>query len=210
MRWQIMSNIILLRRLKKTRVQPTTTNHEIAVWDPLVRIVHWALVIAFTIAYLTEDELLELHVWAGYAVLGLVLLRILWGFIGTRHARFSDFVFPLAGVWNYIKQLGSPKPPRYVGHNPAGGLMIVIMLVMLLLISFTGLAVYAAEEHKGPLVGLFSGVGGAVEEVLEEGHEVLADATMVLVFIHLAGVLLEGLIHRENLVRAMFTGRKRA
>ncbi len=182
---------------------------EIKVWDPLVRLFHWTLVLAFFIAWLTEDDLLTLHVWAGYTVLGLVLARIVWGFVGTRHARFRDFVRPWPDVVGFLKQTLLGRAPRYLGHNPAGGAMIVLMLIMLLLIGLTGLFLYGIEEAAGPLAGL-AGAPEWLEDGLEEVHEFLANAMLFLVVVHVAGVLVESRIHHENLVRAMITGRKPA
>ncbi len=182
---------------------------EVTVWDPFVRLFHWTLVLAFFVAWFTEDDWLDLHVWAGYTVLALVLARILWGFVGTRHARFRDFVRPPADVKAFLQQTLAGRAPRYLGHNPAGGAMIVLMLVMLLLVGLTGLAVYGMEEAAGPLAGL-AGAPEWLEDALEEVHEFLANAMLLLVAIHVAGVIVESLIHHENLVRAMITGRKRA
>lgn len=183
--------------------------HTVKVWDPFVRFFHWTLVLAFFIAWLTEDDLLTLHVWAGYTVLGLVLARIAWGFVGPRHARFSDFVRPWPEVRRFLKQTLARRAPRYLGHNPAGGAMIVLMLILLLLISLTGLAVYGIEEAAGPMAGL-AGSPEWLEDGLEEIHEFLANFMLLMVILHVTGVLVESRLHHENLVRAMFTGRKRA
>jgi len=184
---------------------------EVKVWDPLVRVFHWTLVTAFFTAYLTEgeDETLALHTWAGYTVLGLLLVRLLWGFVGTRHARFSDFVCRPATVKEYLGSVLRLNPRRYLGHNPAGGLMIVALLASLLVTGFSGMALYAVEQHAGPLAGWLGTLGEAWEEVFEGLHELFANFTLFLVVVHVAGVLVESLLHGENLVRAMFTGRKR-
>ncbi len=183
---------------------------EIKVWDPLVRLFHWLLVAGFFTAWLSGDDWLTVHVWAGYLVAGLILFRLLWGFVGPRHARFSDFVVPPAQVRAYLADMLKGRERRYLGHNPAGGLMIVALLLGLAAISLTGLALYGVEEQAGPLAGLMAGSGGFVEDVLEELHEFFANLTLLLVAIHVAGVLWESLRHGENLVRAMITGRKRA
>lgn len=185
---------------------------EVKVWDPLVRVFHWTLVIGFFTAYLTEgeEETFTLHSWAGYTVLGLVLVRLLWGFIGSRHARFSDFVHRPATVKDYVVSVFRRSPRRYLGHNPAGGLMIVVLLASLLMTGFFGMALYAVEEQAGPLAGWFGALGEGWEEWFEEAHELFANFTVLLVVTHVAGVVVESLLHRENLVRAMFTGRKRA
>jgi cytochrome b len=182
-------------------------NDTVKVWDPLVRIFHWTLVISFTLAYASGDEWLDLHVLAGYTIAGLLAFRLVWGAIGTRHARFSDFVRRPADILAYLKQLPSHRAPRYLGHNPAGGAMVVLLLVSLTVTVFTGMGVYAGEEGAGPLVGLIPG-GGFWEDAFEEVHEFFANFTLLLVFAHLAGVALSSLLHRENLVRAMITGRK--
>lgn len=182
---------------------------EIKVWDIFVRVFHWSLVATFAIAYLTEEELLSLHVFAGYAVFGLIMLRLVWGFIGTRHARFSDFVYRPAEVKAFLKDTAHLRAKRYIGHNPAGGMMVVLLLIGLLFTSISGVAIYAAEESAGPLAMLAQSLH-PYEGMLEEGHEFFANFMVLLIVIHVAGVLVESLIHRENLVKAMWNGRKRA
>lgn len=180
----------------------------IKVWDPFVRLFHWSLVGAFAICWMTEDEWMDLHVYAGYAVAALVLTRVIWGVIGTRYARFGDFVKSPSKVLVYLKDLLSFKAKRFIGHNPAGGAMIVILMFCLLLTVLTGMLAYGAEG-LGPLAEpLFSNrpYGG---ELYEEIHEVFANLTLVLVAIHLTGVLVGSLLHHENLVRSMITGTKR-
>lgn len=182
----------------------------VRVWDPLVRVFHWTLVLAFFTAYLTEDDWLDLHTLAGYTVLGLVAFRLLWGLIGTRHARFGDFVRRPREVLAYLKEVLTLHPRRYLGHNPAGGLMIVLLLVSLLATTGFGLAVYAVEEGAGPLAGWLAGAGESTEHLVEEVHEFFANFTLFLVAVHVAGVIIESLLHGENLVRSMVTGRKAA
>lgn len=181
----------------------------VKVWDPFVRIFHWLLVLSFTVAWLSGEEIETLHAYAGYAVFGLVLLRLVWGFIGTRHARFRDFVYPPAKVKAFIGDTLQLRARRYLGHNPAGGAMIILMLLCLVLVSVTGFAVYGIEAGDGPLA-MLAGSSGALEELVEETHEVFANLLLLLVLIHVAGVVVESLIHRDNLVKAMFTGRKPA
>jgi cytochrome b len=100
------------------------SQNSIQVWDPLVRIFHWSLVVFFGIAFLSGDEDSSLHIYAGYTVVGLVLFRILWGFIGTENARFKDFIYGPFKVVQYVKSLVRGSPQHYVGHNPAGGYMV--------------------------------------------------------------------------------------
>jgi cytochrome b len=215
------------------------STQEVKVWDPLVRIFHWSLVAAFTIAYLTGDEESALHEWSGYVVIGLVLFRVLWGLIGTRYARFSDFIYGPAAIISYVRDMALGRPKRYLGHNPLGGIMILVMLASLLATGLTGLGLQKAEENEArlaPVVNLSRVASATVllpvayadedeereekgeheeehgeeeaNEWLEELHEFFANFTVLLVLLHITGVLLGSLMHRENLVRAMFTGRK--
>ncbi|MDP2902018.1 MAG: cytochrome b/b6 domain-containing protein [Methylovulum sp.] len=175
------------------------------VWDLPLRIFHWLLVAAFFIAYLTEDDLLTLHVWAGYTCFGLLLFRLVWGFIGNQYARFANFLSKPADAVSYIKDLVASKAKRYIGHNPAGAVMIVLLLLSLLMTTLTGFAVYGADQGAGPLAG----IGPANEGLWEEAHELLANFTLLLVFIHILGVAVESYLHRENLAKAMWHGYKK-
>jgi len=179
------------------------------VWDPFVRIFHWGLVLAFTVAYLTEEDILSVHTLAGYVILGLLSLRLVWGFIGPRYARFSDFTYSLSSIRNFLKDTLNFRAKRYLGHNPAGGAMILLLIASLLLTSFTGLALYAVAEQAGPLAGMITITSEFMRETLEETHEFFANFTLFLVLIHVAGVIIESFMHRENLARAMVTGNKR-
>ena len=108
-------------------------NHKAYVWDPLVRIFHWTLVLAFITAYLTGDEENALHIYSGYYILGLVVFRILWGIIGSKYARFSSFNLSPRALVDYLTSLfSSGKGKQYTGHNPAGSWMVIIMLLSLL------------------------------------------------------------------------------
>ena len=200
----------------------------VRVWDPLVRLFHWSLVATFIIAWLSGEEEGLLHVYAGYAVMGLVVFRILWGFIGTRHARFSSFLYSPQRMLRYLGSLFSSVPEHYTGHNPAGGWMIILLLASLLISGYTGLEAYGAEGH-GPLAGNSSTIqwvsvahadsdddhdghaehhAEGEEEFWEEVHEFFANFTLLLVFLHLLGVIVASRAHGENLVRAMVTGDK--
>ncbi len=205
----------------------------VQVWDPLVRVFHWTLVIAFAVAYLSGEESLALHVWSGYAVGGLVALRILWGFFGPQHARFSDFVFGPFASLRYLVDLVRGRARRYLGHSPAGAAMVFLLLASLVALVGSGLQLYAIEDHAGPLAGLTTAAPGAAatsgeiagdddeaggqmlggeaggDGIWGEVHETLANLVLVLVILHIAGVLLASFAHRENLARSMVTGTKR-
>jgi len=183
------------------------------VWDPLVRLFHWSLVICVVIAWLSgesEESGLWLHVYVGYVIGGLVGFRVLWGIIGSRHARFTDFVFPPRQVLAYARDALRGRSRRYLGHNPLGGAMVVALLGMLALATITGIALYGVEDQAGPLAGFLQGSPEFMEDVLEETHEVFSNTALALVILHVLGVLWSSWLHQENLVRAMINGHKRA
>ncbi len=210
-------------------------NNKIYVWDTLVRFIHWTLVLAFVIAYLSGDEESLLHAYSGYYILGLVAIRIVWGFIGSRHARFSDFIYSPAAVIDYLKALISSKHSgtkikKFIGHNPAGGWMVITLLLSLLATGYSGLKVYGLEGN-GPLainatnINLQQHQGHFIkvteiendeeaegdddsEEFWEEIHEFLANFTVLLIVLHISGVLLSSRKHKQNLVKSMITGFK--
>lgn len=209
----------------------------VQVWDPLVRIAHWSLVVVFFVAYLTEDAALAIHVWSGYAVGLIVVLRVVWGFTGPKHARFSDFVFAPRTVLAYLAALARFRATRHIGHSPAGGAMVIALLIGLAATVWSGLETHAIENNAGPLarvdpiimplqVNSFAPKALASEtdedgdeadengededEFWEEVHEFAANLTLALVIFHILGVIFASFLHRENLVRAMITGRKRA
>ncbi len=208
--------------------QPTS----VQVWDPLVRYGHWALVIAFAVAYLSgEDEAGgpdQLHVWSGYAVGFIVAVRVLWGLVGTGHARFSDFAYgPMTALRYFADELRG-RAKRTIGHSPAAAYMIAALLLCLTATVATGLVANSdagksprasahglviaqahADEHKGRSEsGGKHGRGG--ESVVGELHEALANITLGLIILHILGVGVASVAHRENLVAAMFSGRKRS
>ena len=166
----------------------------VKVWDPLVRVFHWSLATLFLAAYLTGEDAGQVHIAAGYAIAGLIALRIVWGFVGPRHARFGNFVRSPREVLVYLRDVALLRAPRYLGHNPAGGAMILGLLVML---SGTAITGYMMTTDA------FWGA-----KWVEEVHETVADLTVGLVVFHILGVLLSSFLHRENLVKSMITGRK--
>lgn len=169
--------------------------NRILVWDLPVRLGHWLLASGFVLAWLTSEseELRLVHALAGGAVVGVVLFRVVWGLVGTRHARFAGFVRGPGAAFGYLRGLLTGRAPHATGHNPAGGWAIVALLALGLLSGASGWLTY-------------NEIGG---EVFGELHEGLATAMLVLVLVHLAGVVVGSLAHRENLARAMFTGLKR-
>ncbi len=167
---------------------------KILVWDWPVRIGHWLMAAGFALAWLTaESESFRLiHVFAGATVFAVAAFRLPWGLIGTRYARFADFVRGPQAVRAYMSSLFRLEPSHHVGHNPAGGWAIVLLLGLGLLTALAGWATY-------------NELGG---DLLEELHEGLATAMLIVVIVHLAGVVSGSVLHGENLVRAMLTGKK--
>lgn len=167
----------------------------ILVWDVPTRVFHWTLALSFAGAYLTADgeRYRDIHLALGYLMLGMIAFRLVWGFVGTAYARFTAFAFKPAEVVQYVRSLLSPQPQHYVGHNPAGGVAIFLLLALGLLLGLSGL-------------GLYWEFGD--EELFEELHEIAANLMLGVVVVHIAGVLISSVLHRENLVRAMFTGYK--
>ena len=188
----------------------SNNTNTVNVWDPFVRIFHWTLVLSFFIAYITEEDFLTIHTYAGYTVLALLVLRIIWGLIGTRHARFSDFSYSPQTIKEFIKDTLYLRAKRYLGHNPAGGAMILLMIISLLVTTLTGIAVYGIEEQAGPLSNWYMQEDSLWGDAFEETHEFFANFTLLLIFVHVAGVIVESFIHKENLVKSMIDGKKRS
>jgi len=197
----------------------------IKVWDPMIRIFHWSLVVFFTTAFLTGDEESILHAYAGYMVIGLVHFRILWGIVGTKHARFNDFIYRQSKVIQYLKDLARGTPRHYVGHNPAGGYMVILLLATLLLVTFSGLKTYGIEGN-GPLavnteISVISSTKAAAEDVESDGasregesfwediHKASSNFMLALIALHILGIVIASRLHKENLIKAMITGKKK-
>ena len=166
---------------------------KIKVWDAPVRVFHWLMVLSFAGAYLSaESERWRLlHVTLGYTLGGLVAFRLVWGLVGTRYARFANFVRGPQAVLTYLRSLRKGQPQHHLGHNPAGAVAIVLLLASVAVVG-SGWAIY-------------NDVGG---EWLSELHDIAANSMLLVVAIHIAGVLVASRLHRENLVRAMVTGQK--
>ena len=178
----------------------------IKVWDPLIRIFHWSLVLAFMVAYITEDDWITLHVAAGDLIALLLIFRIIWGVIGTRYARFTQFVKSPSAVIEHLKGMAQFKVSHYLGHNPAAAAMVVALLISLMMLCFSGY-VLIATENQGVLAGTF--FAGFNSHWMEDVHEFFAHFTLLLVFAHIAGVIISSFMEQENLPRAMLVGFKK-
>lgn len=203
----------------------------VRVWDPFIRVFHWTLVAGFAVAYLTEGEPFWLHITAGFTVAVLIAARIVWGFVGPAHARFSDFVYRPSTVIADLKGHLTGTSKRYLGHNPAGGAMVVALILALAGTTGTGAIMYftgSPEEARSgeAATSAVSGdeeaearnvpggedgeKGERAENPLKEVHELFANLALFLVILHIGGVALSSFAHRENLPRSMVTGVKRA
>ena len=167
------------------------------VWDPAVRVLHWALVTAFALGWVTTmtPRLGAWHQSAGYVALAMVAARIAWGFVGTRYARFAQFVRGPQFTFGYARLFVSGREPRYLGHNPLGACMVIALLGCFVALTLTGW-LYTTDRFWG-------------DESVERVHLAIAWTTLALAALHVAGVTLASFRHRENLVAAMFTGMKR-
>jgi cytochrome b len=172
-----------------------STGGGIRVWDPLVRVLHWALVASVAAAWLTKEGWGRWHEWIGYMSLAVVAVRIAWGWSGSRYARFSQFVRGPRAVLRYAVCVLAGSEPRYIGHNPLGGWMIVALIVDIVLVGSSGW-LYTTDAYWGV-------------EWVEDLHEALATLLLVLIALHVAGVIAASVRHRENLAGAMVHGRKR-
>jgi cytochrome b len=183
------------------------SKHPVRIWDLPTRLFHWLLVLAFILAWLTQGEsrYLDIHVFSGYLFLGLLIFRLVWGFIGSDYAHFRHFMFSWRTVQNYLKTLFTAQRQHFLGHNPAGSWAVFLMLGLSLIVSLTGLLTLGGEEQHGLLAGFIHFAWG---EIYHQWHDLTAWLLLGLVGIHLLGVLIESALHHENLVKAMVSGSK--
>ena len=174
--------------MQDNKAQPT-----VKVWDALVRVGHWALVTGIAATWFVHGKW---HEWLGYAVLAVVAVRIVWGFIGTRYARFGQFVCSPVHTLRYSGQILRHQEPRHLGHNPLGGWMIVMLILTITAVCVTGW-LYTTDRYWG-------------EQWVEDLHVALTNVLLGLVALHIVGVIFSSLRHGENLVAAMVHGKKRA
>lgn len=179
-------------------IEPREANASrlVRVWDLFVRVFHWSLVITFATAWYTGGIWDQPHLAAGYLVLALILARIVWGFVGSRYALFSSFVYPPQIIVRYIRDMVHLRAARYLGHNPAGGAMVIALLAMLLILCITGIMM---------TTDAFWGV-----QWVDNLHSSASNIALILVALHVGGVVFASIEHGENLARAMITGFKRS
>jgi cytochrome b len=180
------------------------------VWDVPTRLFHWTLVLTFTLAYLTaEFHFGFLHTLIGYFLCILLLARVFWGFAGNQYARFRSFIFSPQETFTYLRGMFKSNPKHYLGHNPAGALMVFGLLALLVIIILTGLVTLAVIDFEGPLLFLIDYFDDEGSYAVRHLHGWLIDIALVIIPLHILGVAAGSLQHKENLVRAMITGKKR-
>ena len=166
----------------------------IKVWDRPVRLLHWVLVVAVLMAWITTLTAFSAHQAAGYVALAAVLLRAVWGCVGSRYARFAQFVRPPRATLAYAHATLRKREPRFIGHNPLGGWMVLALMLVVAALALTGW-LYTTDWFWG-------------DEQVEQLHRALAWGLLGLVALHVAGVLYTSWRHRENLLHAMISGQK--
>ncbi|MCW8916673.1 MAG: cytochrome b/b6 domain-containing protein [Magnetovibrio sp.] len=183
--------------------QTQSNQRPVKVWDLPTRVFHWGLVVLIAVAWISAEagqSVFWVHVYSGSAVLGFIAFRLVWGVMGSCYARFDNFVHGPEKVMDYAKKLFAFRPPHHVGHNPLGGWMVVALISSIMVIALTGLMT-SEDGFVGPLAHIGSGWLG-------EGHEAIGSILIALIIVHVAGVLVHGVISRENLPRAMVSGIK--
>jgi cytochrome b len=182
-----------------------TREPEIRVWDRLVRIGHWLLVLSFIVLYVRYRKF-PLHTYAGYMVLLLIIIRVVWGFIGSRAARFRTFLYAPREMWNYLRLAFKGHAPYYFSHNPMGAAMVFFLLSAVFINSILGLILYSSGQQLGPFGALFPDTW---EDSLSVVHEWIGHIVALAVIMHVLGVIWAAWLHRENYVMAMLTGYRR-
>lgn len=194
----------------KTVASADVGSGTVRVWDLPIRLFHWTLVAGFVSAYLTAQyHKNDIHTLIGYGLCVLLVARIYWGFFGSQYARFRSFIFSPGETIAYMRSMFGKHPIKhYLGHNPAGAVMVFSLLSVLTVIFTTGLLSLAVIDFEGPLLVLERHFSDEASYAIRELHEFLSNATLVLVALHLGGVVGGSIQHGENLVRAMVTGNK--
>jgi len=181
---------------------------QIEIWDPLLRSFHWLLVATFATAWWSEGYDIRIHLLSGTFLVGLILFRLIWGFIGEYHARFTSFHPSIRNIAQHMSELLHLHARRHPGHTPIGSLMIYLLLSALIILGISGMLLMALQMGLGPFAGWATTAEFATESLIRQIHHWCFDALQILVAIHLVGVFVESLLQRNNLTLAMITGRK--
>lgn len=198
------------KRMQKESDKIERVTMSVRVWDRFIRVFHWTMALGFAAAFISgEMRAMTLHVLIGYVLCVLLLARLYWGFRGSEYARFRSFIFPLGETHTYVRGMFKGDIPHYLGHNPAGALMVFATLGLLAAIFVSGLLTLAAIDYEGPLLFLANRVSDETSYAFRRIHEFLPIVGLVLVALHILGVVVGSIQHKENLVRAMLTGKKK-
>lgn len=195
-----------MQQVERNRIEG---GNAVKVWDAVIRLFHWMLVAGLVTAYISgEAHASEIHVLTGYALCVLLAIRIYWGFKGSEYARFRSFIFSVGETREYVRSMFEGYPRHYFGHNPAGALNVFALLATVLLLLVTGLAALSVIDFEGPLLFMANLVSDEISYSIRYIHELIPNIGLALVALHLMGVVVGSIQHRENLVKAMITGKK--
>lgn len=183
-----------VKELNNSPIDANAEQKNKLIWDLPLRVGHWALVACFLGAWFTSDSeyFARLHLLFGYSVLALLVFRFFWGFIGSRYARWKSFMFSRREILSYLSSISSSSAKKYLGHNPLGSLGIFLMLSLLIVLVATGLGLDLISSYHW----------------LSEVHEAVAELMLIVIFVHVAGVLISGWLHHESLISSMIHGKK--
>ena len=180
------------------------------VWDRFVRFFHWSLVLGIICAYFSASyHYMTVHLWVGYSLCGLITARIIWGFVGSHYALFRNFSFGPTVVGAYLISIIKNRPQHFLGHNPAGAVMVFALLGLVIILLVSGFIVLGVIDFEGPLWWISTRVADSTSYQIQSVHEWLGHYFWIIVAVHVVGVVVASFQHRENLVMAMLTGIKK-
>jgi cytochrome b len=189
-----------------TSDEDQTASVRVRVWDVPVRIFHWTIVVLIATSWIAADQgFMRVHLWSGSTLLALLMFRLVWGIVGSTTARFSDFVHSPRAACRYLRALGAGEKPRYAGHNPAGGWMVMVLLALLSAQVATGLFSNDGLKFMGPLA---LHVTADTSDRLTSLHGWLFNILLLLIWLHVVAVFFYLFVKREDLITPMLTGKK--
>ena len=180
------------------------------VWDRFVRFFHWGLVLGIVSSYFSASyDYMTVHLCIGYGLCGLITARIIWGFCGSHYALFRNFYFGPTAVMAYLLSIIKNRPQHFLGHNPAGAMMVFALLGLVIILLVSGFIVLGVIDFEGPLWWISSRVNESTSYQIQSVHEWLGHYFWIIVAAHIAGVIIASFQHHENLIVAMLTGIKK-
>ena len=191
---------------RKVHDMDSLNEKDVEVWGLSLRLFHWLLAIAFFVSWWAVGHDIRLHILAGACIAGLLLYRLIWGFLGEKHAKFFSFTPSFINIKQHFLDLIKLKTRHDIGHTPIGSIMIYALFMSLFTLVISGFSLIALQMNIGPLYGLQTTY--STEVFIQSTHHWCFEALQVLVFIHLLGVAVESILQRTNLIKSMFTGKK--